>query len=367
MRFSILLLSNVAALASAGILNRGPPSLPPAGFTTFSPMTLSDIKAGKDLPQGRNHSSPAADLGQFASVATDVQTASAASCAANPGMRFEWRQYSGTDRIAFIAAIKCLLNKPPSGNFQPARNRYEDFVRLHQLYMPNVHGNPKFLIWHRYYLWAFEDVLRKECGFDRAMVWWDETLDAGHFYQNDMFSSSQFFGTIPPPNNGQPSCITTGAFAGLTLNIGPGNNNGPHCLNRMGNADYTSQCNQDFINQCNSRGSYADMESCLEFGPHAYGHNGIGGTMSDVSASPSDPIFWMHHSFVDHSFRIWQNMDVNGRTNSINGNDANGQPLTMNTVISLGGIRPDVTIGQIMNTLSGTVIAGVPFCYRYNY
>lgn len=89
--------------------------------------------------------------------------------------------------------------------------------------------------------------------------------------------------------------------------------------------------------------------------------------MSDVSASPSDPVFWMHHSFVDHSFRIWQNMDVAGRTGSINGNDANGNPLTMNTVISMGGIGPDVTVGQIMNTLSGTVIAGVPFCYRYTY
>jgi tyrosinase len=88
--------------------------------------------------------------------------------------------------------------------------------------------------------------------------------------------------------------------------------------------------------------------------------------MSDVSASPSDPLFWMHHSFVDHSFRLWQNM-ASSRVSTINGNDAQGVPLTMNTVLSMGGIRPDVTIGQVMNTLSGSVIGGVPFCYKYTY
>jgi tyrosinase len=101
--------------------------------------------------------------------------------------------------------------------------------------------------------------------------------------------------------------------------------------------------------------------------PHAFGHNGIGGVMADVSSSPSDPIFYMHHSFVDHSFRIWQNMDVATRTTSINGVDHNGVALTMDTVVYMGGIRPDVTIGDIMNTLSGASIGGTPFCYRYNY
>jgi len=89
--------------------------------------------------------------------------------------------------------------------------------------------------------------------------------------------------------------------------------------------------------------------------------------MSDVSASPSDPIFWMHHGFVDHSFRIWQNLDPNTRTNSINGNDAQGNPLTLDTVIDMGGIRPKVKVRDVMNTMSGVVIAGQPFCYKYNY
>lgn len=101
--------------------------------------------------------------------------------------------------------------------------------------------------------------------------------------------------------------------------------------------------------------------------PHAYGHNGIGGVMADVSASPSDPFFYMHHAFIDHAFRIWQNADASSRTTSINGVDHNGNALTMNTPVYMGGIMPDITIGDIMNTQSGVNIGGKTFCYRYNY
>ena len=94
--------------------------------------------------------------------------AAAASCAANPNVRFEWRDFSNSDRHALTDGIKCLMNKPASGKFPPARNRYEDFVRVHQQYSPNIHNNAKFLLWHRYFLWTFEQVLREECGFDRA-------------------------------------------------------------------------------------------------------------------------------------------------------------------------------------------------------
>jgi tyrosinase len=89
--------------------------------------------------------------------------------------------------------------------------------------------------------------------------------------------------------------------------------------------------------------------------------------MADVSASPSDPIFYMHHSFVDHGFRTWQNIDQAARTTSINGVDHSGVPLTLDTVVYMGGIMPDVKIRDILNTLSGTVIGGKLYCYRYNY
>jgi tyrosinase len=88
--------------------------------------------------------------------------------------------------------------------------------------------------------------------------------------------------------------------------------------------------------------------------------------MSDVSASPSDPIFWMHHSFIDHNFRIWQNVDP-ARTTTINGDDHFGVPLTMDTIVTLGGLGPNVPISTIMNTMSGIQIGAHTFCYKYSY
>lgn len=356
MRSSVLLLA--ASAVTASVMRAV--NLPSSSFPKFNTLSLEDAQAGADLVNGSTAAPEAAAV-------PTVLTSEAATCASNPNVRFEWRQFSTSDRLAFIAAIKCLMNKPPSGNFAPATNRYEDLARLHQMYMPNVHGNAKFLVWHRYYLWTFEQILRDECGFDRAFPWWDETLDAGHFSASDMFTSPDYFGHLPGPVNGNPVCITSGAFAGLTAHIGPGSSNTPHCLSRAGDATLTAQCNSNFVNTCNSRTSYADMESCSEDGPHGYGHNGIGGVMADVSASPSDPIFWMHHSFIDHNFRIWQNYDPSVRTTSINGVDHNGNALTMDTVVYMGGLSPDVTIGDIMNTLGGVSIGGKPFCYKYTY
>jgi tyrosinase len=82
----------------------------------------------------------------------------------------------------------------------------------------------------------------------------------------------------------------------------------------------------------------------------------------DLYASPAEPFFWFHHTFVDRVYRIWELADPNNRYNQLSGTDINGVPLTMDTVIYMGGIRPDVTVREIINTLSGSTV-----CYRYNY
>lgn len=89
--------------------------------------------------------------------------------------------------------------------------------------------------------------------------------------------------------------------------------------------------------------------------------------MSDVSASPSDPIFWMHHSFVDHSFYSWEQANPSIRTTTISGNDHFGNPLSMNYVLHMADIFPNITISDVMNTMSGANIGGRSFCYTYNY
>ncbi|KAI0401085.1 hypothetical protein F4802DRAFT_442346 [Xylaria palmicola] len=313
-------------------------------------------KADSD-PATYNDTAAPEELAKTNGLFTAQSTASAASCASNPNIRYEWDNYSASDRQALMSAFKCLMNKPPSGAFTASKSRWEDFARLHQMYTPNVHQNQKFLPWHRYFIWSFEQVLRAECGFDRAFFWFDETKHAGAFAQSDVFSS-QYLGSLTTTSQ----CVTNGVFAGLTVNVGPGTANQPHCLSRQYNAADTAQCSTAYLNSCLSNARYQDFEKCFEYGPHGYGHNGVGGVMADVYASPSEPFFWFHHTFVDRAWRIWELADPNNRYASIDGTDINGNPLTLDTVIFMGGIRPDVTIRQIIDTLSGDTI-----CYRYNY
>lgn len=119
--------------------------------------------------------------------------ATAATCT-NPRVRVEWDSYPDSSKQAFVDSIKCLMSRAPSGQFSHSRSRYEDIVALHQTLTPNVHGNAKFLVWHRYLTWAFEDILRTECGFNHAMPWFDETKYAGRFSQSSIFSSRWFGG-----------------------------------------------------------------------------------------------------------------------------------------------------------------------------
>ncbi|PBP24581.1 hypothetical protein BUE80_DR004392 [Diplocarpon rosae] len=190
--------------------------------------------------------------------------------------------------------------------------------------------------------------------------------DAGNFANSGLFTTDYYGRLLPPQPSGQGWCINSGAFGAITLNIGPGNANTPHCLTRSLDESQTAQCNAEYVDVCSQRTNYAEFGSCLYGGPHAYGHNGIGAVMSDVLSSVSDPIFFMHHAFIDRVFRVWQNRDP-ARTTTINGFDAQSNPLTMDTGIFVGGLGPDVKVRDIMDTLSGTVINGVSFCYRYSY
>ena len=74
------------------------------------------------------------------------------------------------------------------------------------------------------------------------------------------------------------------------------------------------------VSGCNAYTDYAQMAACQEGGVHAWGHNGIGAVMQDTYGSPGDPVFWLHHGFVDRNFRVWQNAN-SARLTSIDGTD----------------------------------------------
>ncbi|KAK7993670.1 hypothetical protein PG989_007051 [Apiospora arundinis] len=301
-------------------------------------------------------------------AATDDGTVSAqknhAAPCGNPSNRVEWRAYPTRSKRAFVDAMACLQLRPASGDFPPSTSRYEDFVRLHQAWTPNIHNNDLFLIWHRYFVWAFEQALRNECGFKEASLpYWDEPRDAGRFAAAPLFTP-EYFGSLPKGNGTAGTCITDGRFAGTTLHIGPGTGSEPHCLSRAVDERMTAEVTKEYENACLSRSTFTDFAKCWEQGPHGIGHNSIGSVMADVRSSPGDPVFWLHHLYVDKVFAAWQDRDSTGaRRRTIDG-CADGAkpcaPLTLQTRIAMGGLLKDVSVGQVLDTTDGAM------CYKYS-
>ncbi|KAJ4336053.1 hypothetical protein N0V95_008722 [Ascochyta clinopodiicola] len=329
-----------------------------AGLT----LTLEEALAGVNITQkindlaGKVEDKVEDTLDHLGNLITPKLSVKARATCSTVRVRQEWDSVSTSDRQNFVDSLKCLMGKGPSGQFTASKSRYEDFVALHQTLTPRVHGSSKFLLWHRYFLWTFEQVLRDDCGLTAPLPWFDETKYAGKFAQSSIFNS-QWMGSISLNGN----CVTDGQFANLALNIGPGTGNQAHCLSRNGDGAKTINTGQSMVDACNSRTTFADMADCSEHGAHAWGHNGIGAVMQDVYGSPGDPTFWLHHGFIDRNFRIWQNQNAGTRTTTIDGTDIDGNALTLDTSINVYSIRPDVKIRDILDTTGSTL------CYKYNY
>ena len=78
------------------------------------------------------------------------------------------RKLSRDERIAYVGAVECLMNKPsrfPEGT--PGRfSAFDDFAAVHYKITPMHHASATFLTWHRHYLQNYEDALHELCGYN---------------------------------------------------------------------------------------------------------------------------------------------------------------------------------------------------------
>jgi tyrosinase len=93
--------------------------------------------------------------------------------------------------------------------------------------------------------------------------------------------------------------------------------------------------------------------------------------MGDLYASPTDPIFFMHHANLDRVYWSWQALDLSARLTDISGpinlmdyTNSKGGNVTLDFPISLGVSAPNVTVGDVMDIRSGGG-AGI-VCYDYD-
>ncbi|EFW99211.1 tyrosinase [Grosmannia clavigera kw1407] len=320
------------------------------------------------------------------------------------------------EKLDYIGAVKCLMILPsrtPANVSSGARSRFDDFVATHIQQTLTIHYSGNFMAWHRWFVYSYEKALRDECGYQGYQPYWDWPLYANATEDSPIFDGSDtslggngdYFPhsgrviTAPAGSNGSDiqlpagdggGNVTTGAFANLTVNLGPvggvkgmvpgpdgGLGYNPRTLTRdiasvmnMEYANYTTVL--DLLGKANIDTYRALLEGIpnnIVLGPHGGIHNTIGGDpSSDLFASPGDPVFWLHHCQMDRMWALWQTLDPAVRHSDLKAGNFghitwNNKPAsrytTLDDVIDLGYAAPSTTIRNVMDTTSG------PFCYYY--
>lgn len=146
-------------------------------------------------------------------------------------------------------------------------------VDIHANGIHQMHGNPRFLPWHRIYLLRLEELLQSI----------DPTVCIPYWRSSDEQAfPSWLLGFTPTVNlMGGPHTVTRniGAFATLPDTVP--------------------------VRAALANATFNPFGAALE-GIHNSGHVWVGGTMQGVVTAPADPAFWMHHCEIDRLWAQWQ-------------------------------------------------------------
>ncbi|KAJ5050484.1 uncharacterized protein L3040_002365 [Drepanopeziza brunnea f. sp. 'multigermtubi'] len=323
---------------------------------------------------------------------TPRATPTATATCRKPPVRKEWRALKRNEKIRYIAAVKCLTRLPAISGINGTISRFDDFHAVHNIQTPNIHWVGFFILWHRYFIAAYETALRDECGWTGGQPYWDWSRDADPtnpsstaIYETDVFSATIGFGGNGPFRNNTAEqnplgltgrtgggCVADGPFAypHFTVNYPKG----PKCLTR----DFIPSIMNTFAAQANvdlvlASADYTAFARQIENEPvssvpniHGSGHFGVGGvlgTIGDASNSPGDPLFYLHHCNLDRILTRWQAVDPARRLHEVGGPvlpfDYAGVNVTLDFEIDLLPIAPVITLRQALNA------EGEVFCYRY--
>ncbi|TVY17755.1 Tyrosinase ustQ [Lachnellula arida] len=290
----------------------------------------------------------------------------------NVSVRKEWRSLNDTEKLAYIDAELCLMDLPGQSGLPGASTRFYDLTAMHQQFTNTsdgdiIHGVGQFLPFHRYFMYMHEQLLKTECNYTGVHPWWDESKDSatGQFFDSDVFDNVTGFGGN---GTGADHCVTSGPFANRTMTVGPDEETTDYCFSRdWNNTQGVIYASQEELDYCDSYNDFGDYNPCTLQGPHSSGHGGVAGVMLDVAASPGDPIFYMHHTYLDRYWWQWQQANASERLYAMSGYTTSDEPATgwVNTtldyVMHSFDIFPNTTVGSVMD------IQGGYLCYEYDY
>ena len=201
------------------------------------------------------------------------------------------------ERCRYIRAVR------RASTVHPFKSEYDQLIAIHeQLFNAGIHNGPNsdFLPWHRWYILAYENLLRKvDCRV--TVPYWDWSLDSDSPFTSDVWNSDtcKYTGL---GGNGNPTCVTTGPFGFPGWRVTPSAGSG--CLRRSHRAGIPDCIAvQDVLDATTAQ--FNDFHIGLEVVLHNTVHVRIGGTMV-TRESTNAPEFFLHHGFIDKIWGDWQ-------------------------------------------------------------
>jgi len=195
---------------------------------------------------------------------------------------------SDTEKSRFICAFNMINNDGTLGQLVDIH---------HEMHMQ--HTNARLLPWHRVFVHLFEEALHNYHP-DVCVPYWDWSRpEEQHF-------PDWLVGVLPTVHT--PT---------QTINVirSPGPDG---WLASIASSTPTAM----------SKTNYGDFSGLMN-GIHGSVHIWVGGTMSDASVSPADPVFWMHHANLDRLWWVWYNSPQGNHQNPpLTGSDAVMDPWT---------------------------------------
>ncbi|MEV4936934.1 tyrosinase MelC2 [Streptomyces zaomyceticus] len=209
--------------------------------------------------------------------------------------------------------VNALLELKRSG-------RYDTFVTTHNAFIMSDtdngdrvgHRSPSFLPWHRRFLMEFEQALQS-VDATVALPYWDWTADRT---SRSSLWAPDFLGGTGRARDGQ---VLDGAFARsgnrwtITVRV-----DGRDYLRRdlgAGGRQLPTRAEVDSVLAMETYDTAPWNSSSDGFRNHLEGWRGVnlhnrvhvwvGGQMG-TGVSPNDPVFWMHHAFIDKLWADWQ-------------------------------------------------------------
>lgn len=186
------------------------------------------------------------------------------------------------ERQRYICAFNMVNNDGTLGQFCDIHSG------LH-----HQHTNARLLPWHRIFLYLFENALQNYHP-DVCIPYWDWTKpEEQHF-------PSWLVGVLPTVQTPTRTInvIRSPGPDGVLSSIAAGT---PSAMAKTTYDTFTSPIN----------------------GIHGSVHIWVGGTMSDASISPADPVFWLHHANLDRLWWVWYNSSAGNHQNpGLTGTDA---------------------------------------------